>query len=70
MVTPPVFVFSRPTGTWFALGVLYDLALWSVAFVVATVGGIAARNLYFSAKSGQVMDPLKRNCPHNFFKYF
>ena len=54
MVTPSVIVFSRPTGTWFALGVLYDLALWSVAFVVATVGGIAALDLYHSAKSRQM----------------
>ncbi|MFZ2073138.1 MAG: hypothetical protein WAU64_01535 [Methanoregula sp.] len=51
MVTPPVFVFSRPTGTWFALGLLYDLALWSVAFVVATVGGIAALDLFTDAKT-------------------
>ncbi|MGA2160782.1 MAG: hypothetical protein ABSG28_01085 [Methanoregula sp.] len=54
MVTPRVFVFSRPAGTWFALGVLYDLALLGIAFVVATVGGIAALDLYLSAKGRQV----------------
>ncbi|MGA9086183.1 MAG: hypothetical protein ACLQMU_03400 [Methanoregula sp.] len=50
IVTPRVFVFSRPTYTWFALGLLYDLALFGVAFVVATVGGIAALDLYRNAK--------------------
>jgi hypothetical protein len=54
MVTPRVFVFSRPSDTWFVLGVLYDLALFGVAFVVATVGGIAALNLYTYAKTGQM----------------
>jgi len=54
MVTPRVLVFSRPSDTWFALGVLYDLALFGVAFVVATVGGIAALDLYLSAKGRQV----------------
>ncbi len=50
MLTPPVFVYSRPTDMWFALGVLYDLALFGVAFVVATVGGIAVLDLYRNAK--------------------
>ncbi|GAB6286024.1 MAG: hypothetical protein STSR0009_22250 [Methanoregula sp.] len=54
MVTPPEFVDTRPTDTWFALALLYDLALLSVAFVVATVGGIAALDLYRSAKTGQL----------------
>ena len=54
MVTPPEFVDSRLTSTWFALALLYDLALLSVAFVVATVGGIAALNLYISAKNRQI----------------
>jgi hypothetical protein len=54
MVTPPEFVDSRPTDTWFALALLYDLALLSVAFVVATVGGIAALDLYRSAMTGQL----------------
>jgi hypothetical protein len=54
IVTPPELVFSRPTDTWFALGLLYDLALFGVALVVATVGGIAALDLYISAKSRQI----------------
>lgn len=54
MVTPPEFVDSRLTSTWFALALVYDLALLSVAFVVATVAGIAARDLYISAKSRQI----------------
>ena len=51
MVTPRMFVYSRPSDMWFAFGVLYDLALWSVAFVVATVGGIAALDLFTDAKT-------------------
>jgi len=53
MVTP-LATYYRPTDTWIALGLLYDLALFSVAFVVATVGGIAALDLYISAKTGQM----------------
>jgi hypothetical protein len=55
MFTPPGLAFIyRPTDTWIALGLLYDLALFSVAFVVATVGGIAALDLYTAAKSRQI----------------
>ena len=55
MLTPPGLAFIyRPTDTWFALGLFYDLALFSIAFVVATVGGIAALDLYTSAKTGQI----------------
>jgi hypothetical protein len=53
MVTPPNLLYARPTDTWIALGLLYYLALFSVTFVVATVGGIATLDLYTSAKSGQ-----------------
>jgi hypothetical protein len=49
MVTP-LATYYRPTDTWIALGLFYDLALISVAFVVATVGGIAALDLYRYAK--------------------
>ncbi len=52
MVTP-LATYYRPTDAWIALGLLYDLALFSVAFVAATVGGIAALDLYISAKSRQ-----------------
>jgi hypothetical protein len=53
MVTP-LATYYRPTDTWIALGILYDLALFSVAFIVATVGGIAVRDLYVSVKTGQI----------------
>ena len=53
MVTP-LATYYRPTDTWIALGLLYDLALFSVAFVVATIGGIAALDIYASAKSRQI----------------
>lgn len=53
MVTP-LATYYRPTGTWIALGLLYDLILVSVAFVAATVGGIAALELSTSAGTGQV----------------
>jgi hypothetical protein len=51
MVTPPNLLYARPTDMWIALGLLYYLACFSVAFVMATVGGIAALDLYTSAKS-------------------
>jgi len=54
MAWPPGMVTSHPTGTWIALALLYYLAVFIVAFVVATVGGIAALDLYTSAKTGQM----------------
>jgi hypothetical protein len=54
MVTPPHLLYDRPTDMWVALGLLYYIVLFSVAFVVATVGMIAALDLYFSAKSRQI----------------
>ena len=54
MAWPPGMVTSHPTDTWIALGLLYYLAVFIVAFVVATVGGIAVLDLYTSAKSGQI----------------
>ena len=52
IISPSEVVFYPPTNTWIAgLGILYDLALFSIAFVVATVGGIAALDLYRSAKT-------------------
>ena len=50
MAWPAGMVTSHPTGAWIALGLLYYLAVFIVAFVVATVGGIAALDLYRSAK--------------------
>ncbi len=52
MAWPPGMVTSHPTDAWIALGLLYYLAVFIVAFVVATVGGIAALDLYTSAKTG------------------
>ena len=63
MVTPRMVVFSRPSDAWFALGVLYDVALWIIAFVVATVGGIAALDLYLSAKGRQVTGSAETEPP-------
>ncbi len=49
-VVTPFVTYPPPNYTWITLGLLYDLALVSVGFVVATVGGIAAQDLYISAK--------------------
>jgi hypothetical protein len=54
IVTPPSLLYDRPTDMWIALGLLYYLALFSVAFVGATVGGIAVLDLYTSARSRQM----------------
>jgi hypothetical protein len=53
MVSPYETVIFHPPGTWIALALLYNIALLIVAFVVATIGGIAALHLYLSAKSRQ-----------------
>ncbi len=50
MVSPFETVIFHPPGTWIALALLYNIALLIVAFVVATVAGIAALDLYTSAK--------------------
>jgi hypothetical protein len=44
--------FTHPSEAWIAAGLLYVLAVSCFAFVVATVGGIAALDLYTSAKTG------------------
>ena len=59
IVHPPEVLPSRPTDMWIALGLLYDLALFGVAFVMATVGGIAALDLYKLAKTGQKPGPAE-----------
>ena len=40
-----------PTITWMGLAVLYNVALVTFAFVMATVGGIAALDIYRDTKS-------------------
>jgi len=44
----------RPGDLWIASGFLYVLALSGLAFVAATVGGIAIQDLYTSAKTGHM----------------
>lgn len=51
MATPPELLSTPPTGIWLALGILYYLALFSIAFVMVTVGGIAALDLYRNAEA-------------------
>jgi len=53
IVDPYRTVTFHPPDTWIALALLYNLALVTVAFVAATVGGIAVRDLYTSAKNRQ-----------------
>lgn len=63
MVSPFETVTCHPPGTWMVLGFLYDIALVIFAFVMATVGGIAALDLYTSAKNGQ-MHGSPKPAPH------
>ncbi|WP_048152663.1 hypothetical protein [Methanolacinia paynteri] len=53
MLAPLEVISYRPSATWTAIGIFYDFILFSVAFVMATVGGIAVLDLYNSAKSRQ-----------------
>jgi hypothetical protein len=54
IVDPYETVTFHPPGTWISLALLYNVALLIVSFVVATVGGIAVRDLFLSAKSRQM----------------
>ena len=54
MVTPDKVVTIHPENIWIALALVYDIALFCFAIVMATVGGIAALDLYTSAKSRQI----------------
>ncbi len=54
IVDPYQTVIFHPPGTWIALALFYNIALLIVAFVMATIGGIAVRDLYISAKTGQI----------------
>lgn len=51
MVTPPLQITWRPGDAWLIAGLLYDFVLFSTAFVAATIGGIAALDLYTLAGS-------------------
>jgi hypothetical protein len=50
MVTPDGVVMVRPENIWIALALVYDSALFCFAIVMATVGGIAALEIYRNAK--------------------
>jgi len=54
IVSPFNTVTFPPPVTWITLALIYNLALITIAFVVATVAGIAMLDLYTSAKSRQV----------------
>ena len=59
IVNPYQTVIFHPPGTWIALALLYNITLSIVAFVVATVAGIAVLDLYTSAKSRQMPRSLE-----------
>lgn len=54
MVTPGGVATIRPETTWIAFALVYDSALFCSAMVMATIAGIAALDLYTSAKSRQI----------------
>jgi hypothetical protein len=54
MATPFEAVTIRPENTWIALALVYDTALFCCAMVMATVGGIAALDLYRNAKIREI----------------
>lgn len=53
LMATPIATYYRPTDAWIAIALLYDLALFSIAFVAATVAGIAAMDIYTSAQGRQ-----------------
>ncbi|MDD1724111.1 MAG: DUF6159 family protein, partial [Methanospirillum sp.] len=54
MVIPDGVVMIRPENAWIALALVYDSVLFWFVIVMATVGGIAALDLYRSAKSREI----------------
>jgi hypothetical protein len=64
MISPYNTVIFHPPDTWIALALLYNLALLTFTFVVATIGGIAALDLYIAAKSRQITGTPKPE-PHS-----
>jgi len=53
----------RPGDAWIAAGFLYVLVVSGLAFVVATVGGIASLYLYRYAKTGQKPGSIETELP-------
>ncbi len=54
MVSPYNTVIFHPPDAWIAVALLYNLVLVTAAFIMATVGGIAVRDLCISAKTGRI----------------
>ncbi|WP_292370674.1 hypothetical protein [Methanoregula sp. UBA64] len=52
IIDPWNTVIFHPPATWIALALLYNIVLLTVAFVLATAGGIAVLDLYRAAKTG------------------
>ncbi len=68
MGTPDGVVMIQPENTWITLALVYDSALFCFMMVMATVGGIAALDLYKSAKSRQIAEKStepSRSCDLN-----
>jgi len=54
IVDPYNTAIFHPPGSWIALALAYNFALLTIAFVMATVGGIAVLDFYRTAKTGQI----------------
>ena len=54
VVAPDMLLFWYPGDMWIAAAVLYMLILCGLAFVVSTIAGIAAVNLYTFGKTGRM----------------
>ncbi|MDP2797560.1 MAG: hypothetical protein Q8N94_08650 [Methanoregula sp.] len=54
VIAPDMLLFWYPGDTWIAAAVLYMLLLCGIIFVISTIAGIAAVNLYTYAKTGRL----------------
>jgi hypothetical protein len=54
VAAPFEIVNYSPSFTWIALALIYDVALFGIAFVIATIGCIAALDFYSAAKPDRV----------------
>ncbi|MFA5331853.1 MAG: hypothetical protein WC342_05695 [Methanoregula sp.] len=60
LVTPNAAVTITQENPWIVLALVYDSALFCFAMIMATVGGIAAVNLFTSAKNRQTDDGIEK----------
>ncbi|MDD4126429.1 MAG: hypothetical protein PHV39_01925 [Methanomicrobium sp.] len=63
VLAPLEVLYYSPSAAWIAIGFFYDLVFLSLVMVAATIGGIAAFDLYSSAESRRM--PVSSETKHS-----